>query len=127
MNKKELERRKLFFELINYVSDLKENSDEIRAYSKEMFTYARDTFEKQNDKVFDINLFILIRLYKKEYNALKQERNQFTLKEYYDFVEGINLPDKIYEMYIKMPKMLSRDKIIPYITDMPSFLSMTRI
>ena len=32
MNKKELERRKLFFELIKYVSDLKENSDEIREY-----------------------------------------------------------------------------------------------
>ena len=127
MNQMELERRKLFFELIKYVSDLKENSDEIREYSKEMFTYARDTFEKQNNKVFDINLFILIRLYKKEYNALKQERGQFSLNEYYDFVESIDLPDNIYEMYMKMPKMLSQDKIISYITDMPSFLSMVRI
>ena len=127
MNKKELERRKLFFELIKYVSDLKENSDEIREYSKEMFSYARDTFEMQNDKVFDINLFILIRLYKKEYNELKKERGKFSLNEYYDFVESIDLPDNIYEMYIKMPKMLSQDRIISYITDMPSFLNMVKI
>ena len=126
MNQKELEKRKLFFELIKYVSDLKENSDEIKEHSKEMFSRARDTFEKQNDKVFDINLFILIRLYKKEYNAIKKERGKFSLAEYYDFVESINLPDNIYEMYVKMPKMMSQNKIISYITDMPSFLNMVK-
>ena len=72
MNETQIKRNKLFFELIEYVNDLKENSDEIRRYSMDMFESSCDEFEEQNDKVFNINLYVLIRLYKKEYNKIKK-------------------------------------------------------
>ena len=126
MNEAQIKKNKLFFELIEYVNELKENSDEIRRYSMDMFERANDQFERQNDKVFNINLYILIRLYKNEYNKIKKENSEFTLKEYYDFIESIDMNDDIREAYIRMPKMLAENKILSYITDTPNFMSMIR-
>ena len=133
MNESQIQKRKLFFELLDYVSELKENSDEIRQYSKEFFQkpiVARynqmDTFESQNDKVFNINLYILIRLYKKEYNKIVKEKSKFTLEEYYDFIESVDLKDIMRELYMKMPSMVAENKILSYVTDMPSFMSMIK-
>lgn len=126
MNDVQARKNKLFFELVEYVNDLKENSDEIRRYSMDMFEQSKDIFEEQNDRVFNINLYILIRLYKDEYNKIKKEKGKFTLKEYYDFIERIEMNDVIREAYIRMPKMLAENKILSYITDMPSFMSMIR-
>lgn len=133
MNESQKKKGKLFFELLEYVSELKENSDEIRQYSEEFFQkpiVARynqmDTFESQNDKVFNINLYILIRLYKKEYNKIVKEKGKFTLEEYYDFIESIDLKDIIRELYMKMPSMVAENKILSYVTDMPSFMSMIK-
>lgn len=126
MNETQAKKTKLFFELVEYVNELKENSDEIRRYSRDMFERPNDKFEIQNDRVFNINLYVLIRLYKKEYNKIKSENGEFTLKEYYDFIESIDMNDVIREAYIRMPKMLGENKILSYITDMPSFMSMIR-
>lgn len=126
MNEAQIKRNKLFYELINYVNELKENSDEIRRYSKDMFKSPVDEFEIQNDKVFNINLYVLIRLYKKEYNELIKQKGSFTLDVYYEFIESIGLKDIMLEAYSKMPKMVGENKILSYVTDMPSFLSMIR-
>ncbi|MBQ9024465.1 MAG: hypothetical protein IJ105_04510 [Bacilli bacterium] len=126
MDEIQLKKTKLFYELVEYVNELKENSDEIRRYSKDMFEEAEDDFERQNDRVFNINLYILIRLYKKEYNQMKNERGHFNLDDYYDFIDSIGLNDKMNEVYSKLPKMIARNEIVPYVTDNPSFMSMIR-
>lgn len=126
MTENQIRRRKLFYELINYVDELKENADEIRTYSSDMFKESNDSFELQNDKVFNINLYVLIRLYKKEYNKIVKEKGKFTLDEYYDFIESIDLKDIMRELYMKMPSMIAENKILSYVTDMPSFMSMIK-
>ena len=126
MSETDLKKVRLFNELVDYVNELKENSDEIRRYSKDMFEEASDSFEEQNDRVFNINLYILIRLYKKEYNQMKKERGHFNLEDYYDFLDTIVLDDKMRETYARLPKMVARNEIVPYITDNPSFMSMIR-
>lgn len=126
MNEMQAEKKKLFEQLVEYVNGLKENSDEIRRYSKDMFEEPIDSFEEQNDRVFNINLYILIRLYKKEYNQFKSERGHFNLNDYYDFIDSLGLNDKIYEVYTMLPNIIARDEIVPYITDNPSFMSMIK-
>ena len=69
MDEKKLKRTKILYELYDYIDDLKVNDDEIKKFTDDinLFIKPRDSFEEQNDKVFNINLYILIRLYKKEY------------------------------------------------------------
>ena len=119
-------KKEASYELINYVDELKENADEIRTYSSDMFKESNDSFELQNDKVFNINLYVLIRLYKKEYKKIVKEKGKFTLDEYYDFIESIDLKDIMRELYMKMPSMIAENKILSYVTDMPSFMSMIK-
>lgn len=125
MTKEELERKKLFFELLKRVEKLKENSTGVYKYSNDIFEKATDIFENQNDKVFDINMYILSQLYTEEFEEI-QKNNKFSLNDYYDLIERLDLPDIMYEAYIKMPKMISKNKILSYVTDIPSFISMIR-
>ena len=126
MDKYRLKRIKVLYELLDYIDDLKENDDEINKFTNDinLFMPPRDSFEKQNDKVFNINLYILIRLYKKEYNNFIKERKKFNKEDYFDFVETLNIDDTIKEEYLKMPKIVGENKILSYITDSPSFMSM---
>ena len=126
MDKYRLKRIKVLYELLDYIDDLKENDDEINKFTNDinLFMPPRDSFEKQNDKVFNINLYILIKLYKKEYNNFIKERKKFNKEDYFDFVETLNIDDTIKEEYLKMPKIVGENKILSYITDSPSFMSM---
>jgi hypothetical protein len=83
-------------------------------------------FEKQNNKVFMINLYILIKLYNKEFNSIKEKYGEFKLDQYYELVENLDLPDSIHEMYISMPKMINNNKILSYATDIPSYMGMKK-
>lgn len=84
------------------------------------------SFEKQNEKVFNINLYILMRLYKDKIDALRDENGEFGINEYYELLENLNLPDTIYDLYYNMPKIVEQNKILSYATDIPSFMGMIR-
>lgn len=126
MDEKKLKRSKILYELFDYIDDLKVNDDEIKKFTDDinLFIKPRDSFEEQNDKVFNINLYILIRLYKKEYNEFVKTRKIYNRDDYYDFVESLDLNDTIKEEYLKMPKIVGQNKILSYITDSPSFMGM---
>lgn len=135
MTNKQLKRIKLFYELINQVNSLKKDSDNIHRYSEDIFIPLDECVEKeekldslqiQNDKVFNVNLYVLVKLYEDEYNQIKEEKGKFTLEEYYEFIEKIGLNDKVDIFYSRMPKMIEKNEILSYVTDNPSFMSMIR-
>ena len=84
------------------------------------------SFEKQNEKVFNINLYVLMKLYKNEIDSLRDENGKFGIDEYYELLENLNLPDYIYDLYYNMPKTIEKNKILSYVTDIPSFMGMIR-
>ena len=84
------------------------------------------SFEKQNEKVFNINLYILMKLFKNEIDELRDENGKFGLKEYYTLIENLNLPNTIYDLYYNMPKIIEENKILSYATDIPSFVGIKR-
>lgn len=135
MTNKQLDRIKLFYELISKVDSLKKDSNDIHRYSEDIFIPLEecaekeeklDSLQKQNDKVFNINLYVLVKLYEDEYNQIKEEKGKFTLEEYYEFIERIGLNDKVDIFYTKMPTMIEKNEILSYVTDNPSFMSMIR-
>lgn len=135
MTNKQLDRIKLFYELISKVDSLKKDSNDIHRYSEDIFIPLKecaekeeklDSLQKQNDKVFNINLYVLVKLYEDEYNQIKEEKGKFTLEEYYEFIERIGLNDKVDIFYTKMPTMIEKNEILSYVTDNPSFMSMIR-
>lgn len=126
MNETSLKKQKLLYELIDKVEDFKKNDDSIKIDFYPEFTECIGDFEKQNEKVYKINFYIITRLFSEEYEKIKTERGKFTIDEYYDFIESLNLPDKIYELYIRMPQNIMNNKILSYITDIPSFMGIIK-
>ncbi len=85
-----------------------------------------DDFDFQNIHVFKMNLYILMKLYKEEIDKIKMEKGKFELDEYYLLLESINLPVKLYQLYIKMPEFINNKRILSYTTDIPSFMGMIK-
>lgn len=113
-------KKEVFEEILEIIDNVKK----VSSYTSDIFDI--DSFREQNDKVFNLNVYVLIRLYQDEYNEFMKTRDKFDLNAYYDFVDSIGLSDKMTEVYAKMPKTLARDEIVPYVTDVPSFMSMIK-
>lgn len=135
MSEADLKKVKLFNELILKVEKFKKNADKLHKFSEDIFVPLKesvdegeeiDLLQKQNDKVFNINMYILVKLYTKEYREIRRKKGKFTLEEYYEFIETIGLNDKVDTFYSRMPSMIAKNQILSYVTDNPSFMSMIR-
>lgn len=126
MNETSLKKQKILYELIEKVEEIKKTGEIINIDFDLEFKECKDDFEKQNQRVFNINAYIITKLYKEEYEKIKEEKGQFKLAEYYEFIESLDLPDKISEYYIKMPHVVTNNRILSYITDIPSFMGIIK-
>ena len=126
MNEITLKKYKLLLELADKVEEMKKSDEFIDIDFDLGINKNSGNFEKQNDKVFRINMYVITKLFKSEYEEIKKKNEKFTLDEYYDFIENLKLPDTIYELYMKMPNMIKDNKILSYITDIPSFMGIVK-
>ncbi|MBP3635181.1 MAG: hypothetical protein J6J17_01805 [Bacilli bacterium] len=126
MDETTIKKHKLLFELVNEVDNIKQTDEIIDIDFNLGFKESISDFERHNDKVFNINVYIITRLFKGEYEKIKEEKGKFTLEEYYEFIDGLDLPDIIQEYYIKMPQMVAQNKILSYVTDIPSYLDIIK-
>lgn len=112
--------------LIDEVNELKVYNDlENKLFSSEM-GLCNDKFEKHNMDVFKINIYILGKLFKNELNEFTKDKDKITLDDYYYFIESLELPLVLHELYMKMPCMLVNRKILSYVTDLPSFMGIKK-
>lgn len=124
---------KLLCNLINMVNQIKKSDNPVNLempISKDDLGIViskdnnKNAYEEENDKILKVNLYILIRIYKKEIKEIKDRIGCFGIEEYYEFIESLNLPDSIYELYIRMIPMHRYNKQLSYVTDVPSFMGM---
>lgn len=128
MNKDDIRRKKLLYGIIEEVEALKESTNFSTSGFDIIFTEKKkdSSFEDQNERVFNINMYILMRLFKEEIIQIKKEKGKFGINEYYDLIEKLDLPDSIYRLYIEMPDRIKQNKILSYATDIPSFMGMIK-
>lgn len=128
MNKELLKRHEFLCSLVDEVNSLKECNNDITNEFVFMFTNKNDSslFEEQNDRVFNINLYILRRLFNKEIKDIEKETGKFGLDEYYTLIESLELPETIYRLYMEMPIRHQENKILSYATDIPSFMGIKK-
>lgn len=128
MDKNAIKRHQMLCSLVDEVNSLKEcNNDLINEF---VFMFPRKNksclFEEQNDRVFNINLYILRRLFKEEIKKLEKTTGKFGIEEYYTLIESLELPETIYRLYMDMPTRHMENKILSYATDIPSFMGIKR-
>ncbi len=126
MNKIDIKKQELLNSLIEEVEALKESTNFSTDGFDDIFLQKKknSSFEDQNERVFNINMYILVRLYKTEIDQIKKEKGKFGIDEYYDLIENLQLPVSIYRLYAEMPKRIEQNKILSYATDIPSFMGM---
>ena len=122
MNEIKESKIKLLHTLIDEVNNIKKNNSNLELDLN--LPSSKCNYEMENAKIFYTNLYILLKVYNKEIMVMKDKQGNFSIEEYYMFIESINLPDSIYELYIRMPEMLSKNKKLSYATDIPSFMGM---
>ena len=122
MNEIKESKIKLLHTLIDEVNNIKKNNSNLELDLN--LPVSKCNYEMENTKIFYTNLYILLKVYNKEIMVMKDKKGNFSIEEYYMFIESINLPDSIYELYIRMPEMLSKNKKLSYATDIPSFMGM---
>lgn len=126
MNKTDINRIKLLNNLFDEVKILKESTNFSTDGFDSIFPKKKDdsSFENQNERVFNINMYILVRLFKSEIDQIREEKGKFGIEEYYDLIESLELPVSIYELYADMPSRIEQNRILSYATDIPSYMGM---
>lgn len=114
--------------LVDEVNSLRECNNDITNEFVFMFENNKGAslFEEQNDRVFNINLYILRILFNDEIKKIKKESGKFGIEEYYTLIESLNLPETIYRLYMEMPESHNKNKILSYATDIPSFMGIKK-
>lgn len=128
MSKSNIKIQQILSSLIEEVEIMKESTNFSKNEFDIIFSDKRkdSSFENQNERVFNVNMYILMRLFKEEIKQIKNEKGKFGISEYYDLVEGLELPDSIYHLYMEMPDRVMQNKILSYATDIPSFMGIKR-
>lgn len=121
----EQEKLNKLYKLIDTVDELKKS--EILANDLDIRFEDRAkncTFEEINERTFNINIYVLMKLYKDEIEEIKKEKGKFGLEEYYGLIESLELPDALDSLYMEMPKRFKMNKKISCATEIPSFMGL---